>query len=424
MDKPHHVVIVGGGFGGLYAAQSLKHASVKITLIDKRNFHLFQPLLYQVATGGLSPANIAAPLRAILKEQRNISVKLGEVIGLDAKNKTIQLKDEHQINFDSLIIATGVRHNYFGNDHWESLAPGLKTIEDALEIRSRILMAFEQAELEEDASKREALLTFMIVGGGPTGVELAGALAEISHETLKKNFRSIDPAQARIVLVEGSDRVLGAFKPKLSASAKSQLEGMGVEIQLNTFVTRIEADTATLKQGQKESSLIAKTILWAAGIQASPLGKVISNSTGAELDRIGRVIVEGDLSLKNHPNIYVIGDLAHYAHNLEHPLPGVAPVAMQQGKYIAKCIQFKLSQRDSAPFQYWDKGSMATIGRSKAVADVGFMHFSGFLAWQAWLFIHLLYLVEFDNRLLVLMQWGWNYATRNRSARLITGKFE
>jgi len=421
MERPHHVVIIGGGFGGLYAARSLKRAPVQITLIDRRNFHLFQPLLYQVATGGLSPANIAAPLRAILKRQENVRVLLAEAIGIDVSNRRVVLSDG-ELSYDTLIVAAGVRHHYFGRDDWEELAPGLKTIEDATEMRRRVLLAFEAAEREGDPEKLRGWLTFVIVGGGPTGVELAGAVGEIARHTLTRDFRAINPADARIVLVEGLDRVLPPYPPTLSARAEAALNRLGVTVRTGAMVTDIEADAVTIRCGEQRERIPTRTVLWAAGVQASELGRVLAAATGVPLDRAGRVVVEPDLSVTGNPEIFVIGDLAHFSHQAGTPLPGVAPVAMQQGRYVATLTMRRLRGETMPPFRYRDYGSMATIGRAEAVADLGWVRFSGFLAWLAWLFIHLIHLVQFQNRLLVLIQWAWNYVTWNRYARLITGK--
>jgi NADH dehydrogenase len=418
-----HIVIIGGGFGGLYAAQHLKHAPAQISLLDRRNFHLFQPLLYQVATGGLSPANISAPLRAILKTQKNTSVLLAEVVDINPQTRTLSFSDGESLNYDYLIVATGASHNYFGNAHWEKHAPGLKTIEDATEIRRRVLLAFEAAERESDPVLRKAWLRFVVIGGGPTGVELAGALAEIAHETLKDNFRKINPADAEILLIEAGERILAPYAPELSKKARLALEKLGARVKLKTAVTDIQAGQITLKYQDQSQELKTQTILWGAGVQASPLGKVLAQGTGVELDRAGRVKVEPDLSLPGHPEIFVIGDLACLIQDGKQ-VPGVAPAAMQAGKYVARLLQQKIHnpQVKTTPFHYLDKGSMATIGRSLAVVQVGKLQFSGLLAWLMWLFIHILYLVEFTNRLMVLMQWGWNYLSRNRSARLITGE--
>ncbi|HYG77842.1 MAG TPA: NAD(P)/FAD-dependent oxidoreductase [Planctomycetota bacterium] len=422
-SKDHHVVIVGGGFGGIRAAQYLKHAPVRVTLIDRRNFHLFQPLLYQVATGGLSPANIAAPLRAVLKHHANTRVLLGEVVGVDVTKKEVILKDG-RVPYDTLILAAGSRHHYFGKDQWEELAPGLKTVEDATEIRRRVLLAFEQAERENDLEKRKALMTFVIVGGGPTGVELAGALSEIARLTMRRNFRNIDPGSANIILLEGAERILPPFPPELSAQAQKGLEKLGVNVRTRCSVTDLKPGEVIVKQNEKVETIPARTVMWAAGVAASPLGKALAQATGCELDKGGRIVTAPDLTVPGHPNIFVIGDLAHFKHGLERPLPGVAPVAMQQGRYVADLIQARLRGKSLPPFKYRDKGSMATIGRSFGVVDLGWLRFTGFFAWLTWLFVHLMYLVRFENRVLVFFQWAWNYITRGRSARLITETWE
>ena len=419
--EPHHVVIVGGGFGGLYAAKALGNANVKVTLIDKRNFHLFQPLLYQVATGGLSAGDISSPLRAVLSKQKNVQVLMGEVTGIENETQKVTLKNGETVDYDTLIMATGSSHHYFGKDEWSNIAPGMKTIEDALEVRRRIFLAFEAAEKETDPARREALLTFFIVGGGPTGVELAGALAELAFETLKEDFRSINPGETKVVLLEGMDRVLPPYPGDLSVAAKKSLEKLGVEVRINTLVTNIEGDTVTLKSGDSVEKVQAFTVLWAAGIKASPMGKAIADQTGAELDRIGRVIVEDDLSVPGCPNIFIAGDLAHYAHNSDGPLPGTAATAMQQGHYLADSIKNRLAKKPISAFEYKDNGSMAVIGRNEAVANLGFAKLSGFPAWIIWIFVHIYYLIEFDNKLLVMLQWGWHYFTSQRGARLITG---
>jgi NADH dehydrogenase len=420
--RAHHVVIIGGGFGGLYAAQALARAPVQVTLLDRRNFHLFQPLLYQVATGGLSPGEIASPLRAILMNQRNAEVWLAEATSIDVAGRRVLLSDG-EVPYDSLIVATGARHHYFGNSAWEPLAPGLKDIEDATEIRRRVLLAFEAAEREPDAARRRAWLTFVIIGAGPTGVELAGALGEIANHTLKRDFRTINPCDAQILLVEHAERVLPPYSAKLSATASAALQRIGVTVRTGTRVTAIDPDTVTVSRGDTTERIPTRTVLWAAGVQASPLGKALADGAGAPLDHVGRVIVEPDLTVPGHPEIIVIGDLASFSHQDGKPLPGVAPVAMQQGRYAARLIAQRLARRASPPaFHYVDRGSMATIGRGAAVAHIGPFEFGGYLAWLSWLFIHLMYLVEFDNRLLVFMQWAWNYVTWKRGARLITGE--
>lgn len=422
-QSPHHVVVVGGGFGGLYAAKALsRDKNVNVTLIDKRNFHLFQPLLYQVATGTLSPADISSPLRSVLNHSKNTKVLMGEVVDIDAKEQKVVLQNE-EINYDSLIVATGVSHFYFGNDDWEKVAPGLKTVEDALEMRRKIFLAFEAAEKEIDPAKRQAWLTFVVVGGGPTGVELAGAIAELAYTTLKKDFRNINTSEARILLLEGMERILPPYAPELSAKAEKSLNKLGVTVQTKTLVTNIADDIVTMRQGDHVEQLPAKTILWAAGVKASSMGAILAERTGAQLDRAGRVMVEPDLSVAGHPNIFVVGDLANFSHQNSKPLPGVAPVAMQAGNYVAKLIQQKLKGNNaSVPFQYLDRGSLAVIGRNAAVVDLGFIKFSGILAWLTWVFVHIYFLIEYDSKLIVMLQWGWNYWTRNRGARLITGE--
>lgn len=417
----HRVVIVGGGFGGLYAAKSLRRSKVDLTLIDRRNFHLFQPLLYQVATGGLSPGDISSPLRSILRRQKNARVLMAEVVDIDVSRRRVVLADG-EVGYDSLIVATGAHHDYFGNSRWEQYAPGLKTVEDALEIRKRIYLAFEAAEREPDPEKKAAWLTFVVVGGGPTGVELAGALGEIAHYTLRQDFRSIDPALARIILVEGLDRVLATYDESLSEKARRSLEGLGVEVRLNSFVTGVDDHGVTITHGDEKATINAKTVLWSAGVKANSLGMVLAERTGATVDRAGRIVVDENLMIPGWPGIYVIGDLASFSHQTGRPLPGVAPVAMSMGRYAARRIDAAIQNRAMKPFRYFDKGALATIGRSAAIAQFGPVKISGWIAWVTWLFVHLMYLVEFDNRLLVLTQWAWNYFTRNRGARLITGK--
>ncbi|UKO98606.1 NAD(P)/FAD-dependent oxidoreductase [Nostoc sp. UHCC 0870] len=420
-NPPHQVVIVGGGFGGLYAAKALKTANVKITLIDKRNFHLFQPLLYQVATGTLSPADISSPLRSLLSKSKNTKVLLGEVNDIDPEAQQVIL-DDQVVPYDTLIVATGAKHSYFGKDNWKEFAPGLKTLEDAIEIRHRIFSAFEAAEKETDPEKRRALLTFVIVGGGPTGVELSGAIAELAYKTLKEDFRDIDTSETRILLLQGGDRILPAFTADLSQSAAASLEKLGVIIQTNTRVTNIDNDIVTLKQGDEFKEIAAKTVLWAAGVQASTMGKVLAERTGVECDRAGRVIVEPDLSIKGHKNIFVVGDLANFSHQNGQPLPGVAPVAKQEGEYVAQLVRKRLRGQTLPAFNYTNHGNLAMIGQNEAVVDLGFINMEGFSAWLFWLFIHIYFLIEFDQKLLVMIQWGWNYITRKRGARLIIGE--
>ncbi len=419
---PHRVVIVGGGFGGLYAAKALgKSSNIEVTVVDKRNFHLFQPLLYQVATGKLSPGDISSPLRAILSHHRQVKVLMDTVIDVDPAQQQIKLKND-TLPYDTLIVATGVSHHYFGNDQWENAAPGLKTIEDALEMRRRIFLAFEAAEKESDPDQRRSWLTFVVVGGGPTGVELAGALAELAFTALKNDFHSIDTAETRILLLEGLDRVLPPYPAELSTKAATSLEKLGVTVQTQTLVTNISDEQVTIRQGEKTEHIQAKTVLWAAGVKASAMGKVLAERTGAELDRVGRVMVNPDLSLPGQPNIFVLGDLAHYAHQGGKPLPGIAPVAMQQGAYIAKLIQSRLRNKKDIPaFHYSDAGNLAVIGQNAAVVNLGWLKLSGFPAWLIWVFVHIYYLIEFDNKLLVMVQWFWHYFTRKGGARLITG---
>ena len=427
-ENRHRVVIVGGGFGGLYAAKSLSRTPVEVTLIDKRNFHLFQPLLYQVATGTLSPADISSPLRGILSKQKNAHVLMDEVFDLDAENQQV-ITPSRRIPYDTLIIATGVRHHYFGNESWQETAPGLKTVEDALNMRRRIFLAFEAAEKETDPERRKAFLTFVIVGGGPTGVELAGAIAELAFKTLKNDFRSIDIQQTQVLLLEGLDRVLPPYAPELSAKAQESLERLGVTIMTETRVTNVENQGVTVLRNGETQLIPSETVLWAAGVKASPVGKVLAGRAGAELDRVGRVMVSPDLSVPAHPNIFVIGDLANFSHSSKPseqsqptPLPGVAPVAIQEGQYVAQQITAQLKGKTKAPFKYREVGSLAIIGQDLAVVDLGFVKFSGPLAWFIWIFAHIYYLIEFDNKLVVLLQWGWNYFTRQRGARLITGE--
>jgi NADH:ubiquinone reductase (H+-translocating) len=421
MSSTPRVVIVGGGFGGLYCAQSLRGAAVQVTLVDRRNFHLFQPLLYQVATGGLSPANIAAPLRSVLQRQRNVEVLLATVCGFDLPGRRVLLADG-SVPYDFLVVATGSETSYFGNDAWERHAPGLKTIEDATDIRRRVLSAFESAEREPDAEQVRRWLRFIVVGGGPTGVELAGALAEIARHTLRGEFRKIDPSQAAILLLEGGERLLYAYPPELSRKAEVQLQQLGVQVRTGAIVRDVRPDGVTIQCGGQSETIYTGTVLWAAGVRASPLGQRLAEDAGVAADRQGRLTVEQDLSLAGHPEVFVIGDLARFRPSSDaEPLPGLAPVAMQQGRYVARLLRRRLAGQGTSAFRYHDRGTMATIGRARAVAMVGRFRFAGLLAWLAWLFIHLMYLVEFENRVLVFFQWAWDYFTWNRSARLITG---
>ncbi len=415
----HRVVIVGGGFGGLYAAKTLKSAPVEVTLVDRRNFHLFQPLLYQVATGGLSPANIAYPLRATLKRQRNAQALLAEVAGFDLPDRRVQLRDG-TLPFDSLIVAAGAANHYFGNPQWEAHAPGLKSIEDATRMRRMVLTAFEAAEREPVGGFSASWLTFVVVGGGPTGVELAGALAEIARYTLRREFRRINPADARILLVEAGDRILSAYAAELSEKAIRSLVRLGVEVRTRTQVIDVNGEGVTLRCGEDASTIRTRTVLWGAGIRANPLGQALAAAAGCEVDRAGRVLVREDCTVFGREDVYVIGDLASFPGPDGKPLPGIAPVAMQQGRYVAQHIRARLSGRKLPPFRYVDRGSMATIGRAAAVAEIGRLKFSGFPAWLLWLFVHVAFLIEFQNRLLVLVQWAWCYFTWGRSARLIT----
>jgi NADH:quinone reductase (non-electrogenic) len=407
-----HVVIIGGGFGGLMAARKLARSPVRITLIDRKNHHTFQPLLYQVATAGLSPGEIAAPIRWILRGRPNIQVLLAEVEDFDLSRRVVKTSDE-EIAYDYLIVAAGVSHAYFGHDEWESLAPGLKTIEDALELRRRILLAYELAERRAANGEDELPLNFVVVGGGPTGVELAGTLAEIARNVLANEFRSIDPKRTRILLLEGGPRILPAYPEDLSQSAVEQLQRLGVEVQTSSLVTGIEPGAVRIG----EARIPAAVVLWAAGVAASPLGKRL----GVPVDRAGRVLVNPDLSIAGHPEVFVIGDLAALKDEHGKMLPGVAPVAMQEGTATAKNIQRDLQHEPRQNFHYVDKGSLATIGRAAAVADFGKFHISGFIAWLSWLFIHIFFLIGFRNRIIVMIQWAWSYFTYERGARLITG---
>jgi NADH dehydrogenase len=421
MAEAHKVVIIGGGFGGLTAAQSLKNGPVQVTLIDRCNYHLFQPLLYQVATGSLSPANVAGPLRQVLRKQKNTQVLLGEAVHIDAANRRVILSDG-ALDYDTLIVATGATHSYFGHDEWEQFAPGLKNLDDATAMRGRILLAFEAAERERDPEKLRAWMTFVIVGAGPTGAELAGALGEIAHDTLRHDFRAIDPSQTRIILVEGTDRALPSYPPKLSEAARKMLERLGVTVRTGAMVTDIRAHGVTIRVGDQDEIIPTRTVLWAAGVLASPLGVILSQEAGAKLDRAQRVIVEPDMSIAGHPEVFVIGDLSNYSHQTGRPLPGVAQPAIQQGHYVAKLIRARLRGQKLPPFHYFDKGNLATIGRGAAVADLNWLHLSGWPAWLIWVFVHLLYIIQFQNRVLVMLQWAWLYLTFSRSARLITGK--
>ena len=418
----HRVVILGGGFAGLSAAQALRHAPVEVTLIDRRNYHLFQPLLYQVATGSLSPGEIASPIRNVLAKQKNTRVLLAEVVDFDIQARAVILKDGARISYDSLIVCAGAVLSYFGHDDWHQFAPGLKSIEDATEMRKKILFAYEAAERETDRDKQIAWLTFVLVGGGPTGVELCGALAEIANDTLKHDFRNIDPRDSRIILIEGSERLLQTFPEDLSKAAEKSLAKMGVRTRAHAQVTKIAQDSVTVKFPDREEVIPTHTVLWAAGVTAAPIGKVLAERTGVTLVKGGRIPVEPDCTIAEHPEIYVVGDSQFLKDAAGKPLPGVAQPAMQGGTYAAKAIVKRLRNEPVKPFHYWDKGNLAVIGRLSGVADLNKVHFSGPIAWFIWLFIHILYLVGFDNRLTVLMEWAFNYFTHNRSARLITGE--
>ena len=414
-NKPK-VVIIGGGFGGLWAAEALGNKAVEVTLIDRKNHHVFQPLLYQVATAVLSPGEIAQPIRRILGKYKNIEVILGEAVAFDKENSEVILGDGARVKYDYLIVAGGARHSYFGHDDWEAAAPGLKTLEDAVEIRRRVLLAFELAERDAYLTGEQRQLNFVVVGGGPTGVELAGAIADIARQALAKDFKAIDTRKAHVTLFEGSDRVLGTFAEELSISAKRQLEQIGVEVRLNSFVTEIEP--GRVKVG--EDWIDCDVVLWATGVAASPMGKALD----VEIDKAGRVFVEKDLSLKGFPNLFVIGDMASLLQENGEPIPGVSPAAMQMGTATAKNILADIKGKPRENFTYWDKGTMATIGRSKAIAEAAGMKFKGFIAWLMWLFLHVFFLIGFRNRLSVMFSWFWAYLTRERSARLITGDAE
>jgi NADH dehydrogenase len=409
--KPE-VVIVGGGFGGLYAARALRNADLLVTLIDRHNYHLFQPLLYQVATAGLSPNDIAYPIRGVVSRQKNARVFMAEAVAVDVNTRKVILHDG-EVSYDYLVLATGVTHSYFGHPEWETYAPGLKSIDDALEVRRRILYAFEKAERETDGAKRQALLTFVVVGAGPTGVELAGAIGEIACKVMVRDFRNINPRDARIILAEAGPRVLPSFPEDLSARAEASLRKLCVQARKNSPVTSIQPGVAVIGG----EPVAAATVLWAAGVTASPLVRSLS----VPLDRAGRVLVERDLSIPGHSEVFVIGDLAADVHQTGKPLPGLAPVAIQQGQHVAKNIQRALRGQPHDPFRYVDRGSLATIGRAAAVADFGAVKLSGFFAWIAWLFVHILFLIGFRNRFIVLFEWAWAYVTFQRSARLITG---
>jgi len=408
---PPHVVVIGGGFAGLTAVRELKRAPVRVTIVDRRNYHLFQPMLYQVATAGLNPADITAPIRSVVRRQRNAEVVLGEVAAIDVDARHIELADGTRLAYDYLLVCTGARHSYFGHDEWEVLAPGLKGLEDALEIRRRVLRAFERAEREPDPVKRQALLTFVIVGGGPTGVEMAGAVGEIRSYALRRDFRHIDPREATVMLLEGTQRVLPSYPPPLSEEAKRELRRLGVVVRTETFVTNV-------RPGVVEAAgwtIPTHTVIWAAGNMASPLLKALHTP----LDRQGRAIVGRDCTIPGHPEVFVLGDAALFEQDGK-PVPAVSPAAIQMGRYAAKTIRGELAGKPREPFSYWDKGQLAVIGRGQAVADIGRFHFGGLIAWLLWIFIHIFFLIGFRNRLIVMFEWAWAYFTYQRGARLIT----
>ena len=425
------MVVVGGGFGGLQAAKHLDLAPVELTLVDRRNFHLFQPLLYQVATGALSSGEIASPLRGVLRRNPRATVVLGEVEEIDLEGRRVVAREmvgerPLELEYDTLIVAAGARHSYFGHDEWAPLAPGLKSLEDALELRRRILAGFEAAETEPDPELQRVWLTFVIVGAGPTGVELAGQIAEIARDTVRHDFRHIDPTSAQIILLEGADRVLTDFPPSLSEKARRQLEKLGVTVRTGRLVTGVDGEGVTVQvAGGGEERVAARTIIWAAGVSASPLAAALARATGAPLDRAGRVTVEPDLTLPGHPEVFVLGDMVRVSdgHGGQIPLPGVAPAAMQQGRYAARVVRRRLAgQPAPGPFHYVDKGNLATIGRMKAVGEIKGMRLSGTIAWLGWLFVHLFYLNGLQNRLLVFIRWTVSFMTHGRGARLITGQ--
>jgi NADH dehydrogenase len=412
--KLPHVLILGGGFAGLYAAKDLRNAPVEVTVVDRRNHHLFQPMLYQVATAGLNPSDIASPIRSILRTSKNTEVLLAEVRDVDVDARTVRFTDGATVSYDYLVVATGAHHSYFGHDEWEALAPGLKSLEDALEIRRRVLLAFEHAERETDPIRRHAYLTFVIVGGGPTGVEMAGAVAEIRRYALRRDFRHIDPGEATVMLLEGGPRLLPSYPENLSAQAKQKLRRLGVEVRTETLVTDIRPGSVNAAGWV----IPTQTVIWAAGNTASP----ILRSLGAPLDRMGRAIVEPDCTIPGHPEVFVLGDAAAFDHQEGGTLPGICPVAIQMGEYTASVIEGDLAGRPRRAFRYWDKGQLAVIGRGQAVADIWKLHFGGFLAWMVWIFVHIFFLIGFRNRVLVLFQWAWSYFTYSRGARLITGE--
>jgi NADH dehydrogenase len=418
--QQHHVVIVGGGFAGLYAARSLARTGVRVTLVDKRNFHLFQPLLYQVATGNVPPGDISSPLRSVLSRHKNVRVFMGELVDLLPEEHRAILADG-ELQYDTLIVATGVQPAFFGQEAWTQWVTPLKTIEDATVMRRQILCAFEAAEREMNPVVRRTWMTFVVIGGGSAGVELSGAIGELAHSTLRRDFRNIDPRDARILLLELADRILPTFPPQLSAKAEASLARLGVSVQIGSRVTDIAENRLEVTRGEETDFIEARTILWMAGVRATPVAQILSQRTGAVQDRMGRIVVEPDLTVRGYPDILVLGDLAHLSPTDEEPLPAVAPVAIQEGQYAAKLVRARLAGRSLGPFSYFDRGNLAVIGRNVAVAEIGRLQLGGFIAWLLWVFVHIVYLIEFDNRLLVLFRWAWNYWTRKRGARLIVG---
>jgi NADH dehydrogenase len=424
----HRVVVIGGGFAGLQAVGHLARAPIEVTLVDRRNFHLFQPLTYQVATGALSAEEVCYPLRAIFKRHRNVRVLMGEVTGVDLDDQTVRVEpgagdtEPLSIAYDTLIVAGGSRYSYFGHDEWQSLAPEVKSLESAVAVRGQILSAFEAAELETDEDRRRGWLTFVVVGAGPTGVEMAGQIGELARDTLRRDFRSIDPRDARVLVIEMADRVLTSFPPSLSRKAARSLEHLGVTPLVERTVVEIDAESVTVEAPDRTREPIpARTVIWAAGVTASSLARRLGEASGAEIDRAGRVLTEPDLTLPGHPEVFALGDMVRVRgeDGEPQPLPGLAPVAMQQGRYAAKVVKTQLRGREHKPFRYRDKGNLATIGRARAVADLNKIRLSGFPAWVAWLVVHLWYLIGFQNRLLVMIRWAFSFFTRGRGGRLI-----
>ena len=420
-SKKHHVVVIGAGFGGLYAVKQFVNTDIEVTLIDRRNFHLFQPLLYQVASGTISAPDISAPVRSIFGDKKNITIRLDIANGIDPYNRYVQTRNHARIRYDDLIVATGVSHHYFGNDEWEKYAPGLKSVEDAFEMRRRIFTAFEMAENETDPGRRKQLLTFVIIGGGPTGVELAGALADLAFKTLDGHFHNIDTKkECEIYLLEALPTVLPTFESKLSDITRKYLERMGVQVLTDSRVIDITADTVTFEKNNQKSVIETKTTLWGAGVKASAWGMILHDAADAEVDRVGRVLVKKDFSIPNYSNIFVIGDLARFQDSKNEFIPGVAPAAMQAGEYVAKLIKNRVNGDNyDKKFEYKDKGNLAVIGRNMAVADLGFIKTQGFVAWLLWIFVHICFLIGFDNKVSVLIKWALNYFNQDKGTRLI-----